>query len=330
MGMITYDYDNQFFRMVTISLANTISKQIRWINRFEPTDEFPTGKIRVFVPFYTSLTGEERFCLDAFSDDILDKRVILNTDQFQRGDIVLMSIASRSDEFANPNQYLSKNCIINDNLKRVVSKVKAVPMTINYDIEIQLATENEVDKCSQKILDLLYNYFFFNFDYYGLKIDAILTLPDDKTIEIPREITDLTSDRKRKIKFPLTIRTYYPIFRITTDDLEICDNDNDIDWDSLDIPRPTTDFLSSLKAYNAAYNQMGYKGGTITAVTFADGTTGNTTEMYVPEGLTEIRRVYWRAYFQNYQNILYKKPFDYPQDKENFNIFPTDIVEPDL
>lgn len=316
------DYDNQFFRCVTISLTKTISRQLRWINRFEPTDEYPTGRIRVVLPFYTSLTGEERFIFDLFVDDTVDKRVTMNTDQLQRGSVTLTSFGSRSDEFANPNQYLSQKGKVNDQLRRVVSKVKAVPMNLNFDIDIQLSTDNEVDKCSQRILDLLYNYMFFNFDYYGIKIDAVLTLPDDKTIEIPREIQDLTGDRKRHIKFALTVRTYYPIFKILTDDLEVCDNDENIDWNSIGIPRPTMDFLASLKNYNAAYGQMGYKGGMMSGSTSGD--TSYTSAINVPEGITEIKRVYWKSYFQNYQNLIYKKPYDYPQDQENFNNPPTD------
>lgn len=332
-----YDYDNQFFRCVIVSLTKTISKQIRWINRFEPTDEYPNGKVRVILPFYTSLTGEERFVFDLFVDDIADKRVTMNTDQLQRGYVVLTSFGSKSDEFANPNQYLSQKGKINDQLRRVISKVKAVPMNLNFDVEIQLATDNEVDKCSQRILDLLYNYMFFNFDYYGIKIDAILTLPDDKTVEIPREIQDLTGDRKRKIKFSLSVKTYYPIFKVLTDDLEVCDNDDKIDWESLGVPKPTSDFISSLKNYNAANGQMSYKGGTSSAVTYDIDASGNTisgvsytSAVNVPEGMTEINRVYWEAYFQNYQNLIYKKPYDYLNNTENFNSIPTDPGDPPI
>jgi len=269
------DYDNQFFRSVTIALARTLNKQIRWINRFEDQ------KIRVFLPFYTSLTGDERFSLDAFVDDIVDKRVQLNTDQFQRGTITYNGFGSRSDEFANPNQYLSKKANIDGQLRKIISKVKAVPVSINYDIEIQLATVNEVDKCSQKLMDVLFNYFFFNFDYYGLKIDGFFLSPDDKSIEIPREIT-MDSERKKTIKFSLEVKTYYPIFRITTDDLIPCDNDDDIDWDELDIPKPSSDFIESLKEYNEHFGQTNYVGS------------DNGDDK---EGLTAVRKVYWRNFY---------------------------------
>lgn len=277
----SHDYDNKFFRMVTVALARTMNRSIRWINYFEPSNANETGRKRVTVPFYTSLTGEERFVLDSFVDDIVDTRVTMNTDQFQRGQITFNSFNSRSDQFANPNQYLSQKANINGRLKRVISKVKAVPISINYDIEIQLATQNEVDKCSQKIMNLLYNYMFFNIDYFGIKIDAVLQLPDDKTIEIQREI-NMDSDRKKFIKFPLEVQTYYPIFKIDVEDLIVCDNDDEIDWDYIGISRPTDDYLESIKNYNQSFGVTNVKGGP----------SGSTTV----EGMTDIQRSFWGVY----------------------------------
>jgi len=313
----TYDFDDQFFRMITISLAKTMSKNIRWINRFEPQNENETGMIRSFLPFYTSLTGDERFILDAFVDDIVDQRVGVNTDQLQRGSITFTSFSTNSDEFANPNQYLSKKSEINGVMKKVISKVKAIPVTLNYEIEIQLATSNEVDKVSQKLLNIFYNYQFFNFDYYGLKIDCFFNLPDDKSIEITREI-NMESDKKKFIKFSLEIKSYYPVFMIDTDDLIICDNDDDIDWDNIEIPRPTLNFLETLKNYNNVYGQTAYSGGTLEDE--------NNT---VIEGSTAIRRVYWHNMYREIDKYA-NKDSDPNYNPKNWNKEDFDGIDPGL
>ena len=242
-----------------------------------------TGFKRTTVPFYTSLTGDERFVLDAFVDDIADKRVTMNTDQFQRGVITFTGFNTRSDEFSNPNQYLAQKKNVNGILKNIISKVKAIPISIQYDIEIQLATINEVDKASQKILNLLFNYYYFNVDYYGIKINANFSLPDDKQIEIPREVT-MDTDRKKTIKFSLEISTFYPVFKIDPDDLITCDNDDDFDWDELDLPKPTLDYSQSFKNYNEHIGQLAYAGGS-----------SGLTE----EGRTDIKRVYWENLYRD-------------------------------
>lgn len=232
-----FTYDNLFVREVVISLCRTLQKRIRWINRFENGK-----KIRVMIPFYTNMVGQERPLLDAFVDDVSDKRVELNTDQAQRAVVTLNSIASISDEYANPNQYLSKKAKINDEIRTIITKVKAVPMKLGFDVEIKLMSENEIYTCSEKILNLLYNYFFFSIDYFGMKIDANLSLPDDKSLEIPREI-NLTTDNKKTIKMSLEVRTYYPIFQYDIDDFEVCDNDDSIDWNYLEVIKPSLTLL---------------------------------------------------------------------------------------
>ena len=271
-----FDYDDQFFRMVTTGLAKTMSKHVRWINRFEGENPGEIEMRRVFLPFYTSLTGEENFVLDLFVDDIVDERVTMNTDQYQRGTITLNGISTKSDELANPNEYLSKKETINDTIRKVISKVKAVPVTINYDIEIQLATANEVDKVTQKLINIFYNYQFYNYDYYGIKIDAFFGLPDDKGIEIQRELS-MDNDRKKKITFSLEVQTYYPIFDIDTDDLMVCVNDNAYDWETIGISKPSLNFTDSLKNLNSDYGQIAYSGN----------------DDSFEEGKTGIRKVYW-------------------------------------
>ena len=94
----------------------------------------------------------------------------------------------------------------------------------------------------------------------------------------------MDSDRKKFIKFSLEVKTYYPIFKIESDDLLICDNDGDIDWDYLGIPQPTSDFLDSVKGYNKAFNNVNIKGGI----------SGSTTV----EGMTAIKRSYFHNFYQ--------------------------------
>jgi len=227
-----YNYDDNFVRMATIALAKVLGAKIRWINHWSDGK-----KIRVLIPFYTSFAGQERFMLDAFVDDTVSTRVELNTDQKQRGVITFKGGSQRDDEFANPNQYLSKETKLNDEFRSIVSRTRAVPISLSYDIQIRLDNEWEVDICYTKILDVLYNYRFFNVNYFGMKIDAFFKLPSDGGIEIPREI-NLGSDTTITIKFSLEVHTYYPVFTVLSDDYEICDNDDSIDWNFLGIPKP--------------------------------------------------------------------------------------------
>jgi hypothetical protein len=208
-----YNYDNVYFRMVAVALAKTLNKSIRWINYFK--DE----KKCISLPFNYRMFGQERFLLDSFLDDIVDARVELNTDQIPRGVITLSSFNTTSDEFANPNIYIPKDCKIRDEWKRIITKVKAIPIQMSFDVEIILDDVRDVWVCSEKIIMLLFNYYFFSMDYFGIKIDLVLQLPDDKSVEIPTE-GDFTSDKKKIIKFSLIVKGYYPVWTVDTDNIE--------------------------------------------------------------------------------------------------------------
>jgi hypothetical protein len=212
-----YNYDNNYFRMIIVALAKTLNKQLRWVYRFE------TEKKCVSLPIFTTMTGEQRFLLDSFVDDITDKRVELNTDIKPRGVINLETWGAVSDEYANPNIYIPKNVKINKELKRITTKVKAIPIQFNFNFEIHLTSENDVYLINSKILDMMYNYYFFSIDYYGLKIDSVLFLPDDKTVEQPRNIP-IESNRDKIMKIPFSVKSYYPSWKVDTDKLDCGEN----------------------------------------------------------------------------------------------------------
>lgn len=247
-----YNYDDNFFRMVGASLVKTLHTSLTWINYFHDK------KIRVVVPFYLSLPGSEKFLLDAFVDDIVDARIELNTDQIPRGVVTFNSFSSDISQFANPNEYILNKRQVNGEMKAFLQKTKAVPVKINYDIDIVLNTEIDTLKCSEKLLNTLFNYMYFNLDYYGLKIDAVFNLPDDKEIEIQREV-NLDSDTKKHIKFQLSVETYYPIFLvekdryIDIDDFIICDNDDQLDWDRLYKKRPSELDVNDISTVRRVY-----------------------------------------------------------------------------
>lgn len=245
-----YNYDDNFVRMATIALCKVFTTKVRWINHWSDGK-----KIRVIIPFYTSVAGQERFLLDAFVDDIASTRVELNTDQKQRGVVTFKGGSQRDDEVANPNQYLAKETKINDEFRTIVSRTKAVPISLTYEIIIKLDNEWEVNTCYTKILDVLYNYRFFAISYFGLKIDAFFRLPSDSGIEIPREI-NLASDNTITMKFSVEVNTYYPIFKDNTEDYEICDNDAQIDWDFLGVPKPDGNLPTGLLKRVWWYNNL--------------------------------------------------------------------------
>ena len=203
-----FNFEDVFFRDLTVCVLDTLEGQVKWINRFS------TGDVFVQVPFYYSLTGDERFLLDSFADDIVSENrfVELNTDMIPRGHLTMTGFNIKSDEFANPNVWLRMVVENEVEIRKVIAKVRAVPITVNYDLEILLNSEIDTFKCSQAIMDTLWLYKFMYFEYNFMNIDAVILMPDSNQIEMSRE-KNLTSDNSIKLKVSFTVETYYPAFR---------------------------------------------------------------------------------------------------------------------
>jgi hypothetical protein len=174
--------------------------------------------VNVQVPIYYSLTGDERFLLDSFQDDIVSENryVELNTDIIPRGHLTLNNFNIKSDEFRNPNVWL--RAVVEDDIevKRLLKQVRAIPITVNYDLAIYLKNEIDVFKCAQEIMNTLWLYRFIYFEHNYMNIDAVVTVPDSDNIEIQRE-KNLKSDNTIKLTLTLEVQTYYPAFTSSRD-----------------------------------------------------------------------------------------------------------------
>lgn len=203
-----FNFEDVFFRDLTVCVLDTLEGQIKWNNRFTSGDVF------VQVPIYYSLTGDERFLLDSFSDDIVSENrfVELNTDIIPRGHLTMTSFNIKSDEFANPNVWLRMVVENEAEIRKILTKVRCVPISVSYDLTILLSSELDTFKCSQAIMDTMWLYKFMYFEHNFMNIDAVILMPDTSQVEMSRE-KNLTSDNSIKLKCAFTVDTYYPAFR---------------------------------------------------------------------------------------------------------------------
>jgi len=203
-----FNFEDVFFRDLTVCVLDTLEGQVKWLNRFAAGDNY------VNVPFYYSLTGDERFLLDSFQDDVVSQNrfVELNTDIVPRGHLTMTGFNIKSDEFANPNVWLRMVIENEVEIRKVLAKVRAIPISVNFDLAIMVNSEIDVFKCSQAIMDTLWLYRYMYFEHNFMNIDAIMIMPDTEQIEITRE-KNMSSDNAIKLSLSFEVHTYYPALR---------------------------------------------------------------------------------------------------------------------
>jgi hypothetical protein len=252
------NYDNIFLRNVTASLLDILEGEIYW--------EYDTssGVIGVEVPFYYSSSNDERYMLDTFVDDIVsDNRLTqLNTDQTPRGMLSFNGLNIDTDSINNPNVWMKVSLEDKDEIKSVLARVKAYPITINYECNVIVANENDSFNCAEAFMNTIGIHKYFNFQYRMLNINAVMNFVDSYQREKESPI-NLTSKNEIKYTLNFEVKTTYPAFRkprYLNRGLEINDNWNDSYlYDSFKKPEDEILIPKRTKWYSNIFKASGNK-----------------------------------------------------------------------
>lgn len=199
------NYTNTYLRSILMGLKSYLNEQIEIEYNF--ADGIKTHKI----PVYLRMTGDNQFLTDAFVDDIPDKRVELNTDVKQRLMIVPGNFKFKSTELANPNVYVPNLTESDTELKRMMTKLKPIPMVWSINLQIHGSSANDVFLIWEKTMELLWLYKYFNVDYKRMIVRSYVQLPDEVEMVIPQELT-FKDDTTMSINFPVEVHTFFPVF----------------------------------------------------------------------------------------------------------------------
>lgn len=206
-----YNFDDVYFRDLTVCVLSNLENKIKWTNVFKD------GPKDVDCKIYYSLTGGEDYLMDSFVDDIAsnERKVELNTDKYPRGHITLTGTRIKGEEFSNPNVWLRMVVENHEEIKNVLGKVRALPISATYDLTILVNSEIDAFKASQSIMNTLWMFKYMYFEHNFMNIDAVLVVPDDQQIEITRD-HDLSSTDEKKLTIQFEVHSYYPAFNENT------------------------------------------------------------------------------------------------------------------
>ena len=200
------NYSDIYLRQVIVGFLGFLRNKFKWDNYTE------NGKVEVILPMLYSLTGDNRYIMDAFYDDIPGTRVNTNTDQIPRGVITLKSWSIKSDEFTNPNVWLNFNKENEDGeLQQLVTQTKAVPIKLTFTLDTIVDNEIDIFKVWQTYMDNMWIYKYFTYDYANIPINAVFNFIPDTDNNIVRDFKfgDINA---YKTTYSFDIHTFYPIF----------------------------------------------------------------------------------------------------------------------
>ena len=203
-----HNFDDVFFRDLTICTLAMLEERLGWVNRFSD------GDVNVSIPIYYSMSGKnDDYLLDSFTDDVVGdaRKLELNTDVIPRAHVTLSNWRMKGAEFANPNVFLRQVVEDSEEIRKVLTKLRAIPITADFTATILLNSELDTFKASEAIMNALMFYDHMFFEYNFMYIDAVATFPEENNIEIIRDFSMDESDLI-KMEFNFEVQTYYPAF----------------------------------------------------------------------------------------------------------------------
>jgi hypothetical protein len=197
----------QVMTYVIVSLLAELKDKVYYFNRI---DEDTLQKIN--LPFFYSVTGNERFLLDNFLfDAIEDGKAIGNYEVVPRGVIALNSMAI--DTGSMTNKFVRSEIVkeVLGQLKTYTVETMFLPIDLSFNTTVICSNNLEMLKVTESIISKLYKATIFNVDLGMFRVEASLQIPEDYSQERPFEF-GLNDKKEFLVTFEIQVKTFMPVF----------------------------------------------------------------------------------------------------------------------
>lgn len=209
-----YNYDNIFIRTVIAGVVNILNDRVFLNYRLSDTDTKTH-----YVPFYYSMTGDERALQDFYlnwNDCVQPKSVDGNIDVLPRGMVKMNAVSINTASLTNYHvrgDFVRENA--NNQLTTYSAKLHSIPIKMTFEVEIQSDTLEDSWKIWEKVIEVFWptvaSSVRWNYVRIPFQIGFPADFPSEKLYQWSFGAIN-ASNVNINMKFSLDLETYYPIF----------------------------------------------------------------------------------------------------------------------
>lgn len=209
-----YNTDNVHSRAVIVGVVNLLNSRVMYEQVLSDTDIE-----MVYVPFYYNNGGDERFMQDYFlqwNDCIHPKHADGNYDVIPRG---IVTMSSKTIDTSKLTHRFVRGTFVKEiggKLQQFNAYINSLPISMNFDVEIEVDTNLDAFKVEQSIMETFYKTQVFSVNFRGFRIPCQVGFADDYGVEKTFEFT-YQANARILVKFSLSLETYYPVTDPTTE-----------------------------------------------------------------------------------------------------------------
>lgn len=202
-----FNRDSNVLRYVIVATLAELRNKVFYYNRI---DADTLQKIN--VPFYSSITGNERFLMDNFVyDAIADDKAIGDYEVVPRGILQLSSLGIDSGSSTNKfvrGEFVKEIC---GSLRTFSLETNFLPLNMTFGITVVCSNNLEMLKVTESILSKLYKTTTYSVDLGMFRIQASMAVPEDYSQDKLFEF-GLNDKKEFNVTFDLEVKTFMPVF----------------------------------------------------------------------------------------------------------------------
>lgn len=202
-----FNKDNTILRYVTVATLAELRNKVYYYNQI---DEDTLQKVN--VPFYYSVTGDDRFLADNFLyDAVAAGKAIGDYDVVPRGILQLTSMSI--DSGSQTNKFIRGEFVREWNgvLKTFSLETNFLPLTMTFGVTIVCSNNLEMLKVTESILSKLYKTTIYSVDLGMIRIQAGMAVPEDYSQDRLFEFA-LNDKKEFNVTFDLEVKSFMPCF----------------------------------------------------------------------------------------------------------------------
>lgn len=202
-----FNKDNTILRYVIVATLAELRDKVFYYNRI---DEDTLQ--RVNVPFYYSVTGNERFLMDNFVyDAIADGKAVGDYEVVPRGVLQLSSLSIDSGSQTNKfikGEFVREVC---GNLRAFSLDTNFLPLNMTFGVTVVCSNNLEMLKVTESILSKLYKTTVYSVDLGMFRVQAGMAVPQDYSQEKLFEF-GLNDKKEFNVTFDIEVTSFVPVF----------------------------------------------------------------------------------------------------------------------
>jgi hypothetical protein len=202
-----FNKDNTILRYVIVATLAELRDKVFYYNRI---DEDTLQRIN--VPFYYSVTGNERFLMDNFVyDAIADGKAVGDYEVVPRGVLQLSSLSIDSGSQTNKfikGEFVKEVC---GNLRTFALDTNFLPLNMTFGVTVVCSNNLEMLKVTESILSKLYKTTVYSVDLGMFRVQASMAVPQDYSQEKLFEF-GLNDKKEFNVTFDIEVQSFVPVF----------------------------------------------------------------------------------------------------------------------